>query len=94
MSAALPKSSQRNSFRVAYAVIALAILCVPLIAMQFTGEVNWQVGDFVVMAVMLAALGAAIELGLRVFRSHWSRAISVAIALSAFLFIWAMLATG
>ncbi len=40
--------------------IALAtgfILLVPLIAMQFTSEVNWQLNDFIVMGILLFGMG-------------------------------------
>ncbi len=33
------------------------VLLLPLIAMQFTNEVNWGVGDFVVAGVLLSFFG-------------------------------------
>ena len=81
-------------FRIGYAIVALAILAVPLVAMQITTEVNWQAGDFMVFALMLAILGAAIEGSLRLLRDRWLRAIGIGMALTGFLFVWAMLATG
>ena len=33
------------------------LLMIPLIAMQFTDEVNWQVGDFLIMGTVLLSLG-------------------------------------
>ena len=41
------------------------ILSVPLVAMQFTDEVVWTLGDFVVVGVLLAVIGIAIELALK-----------------------------
>ena len=43
----------------------LLLLLVPLIAMQYTTEVNWTVGDFLVAGVLLLGIGLAIELLLR-----------------------------
>ena len=37
------------------------LLLVPLIAMQFTEEVNWSVFDFMIMGTLLFALGATLE---------------------------------
>ena len=42
--------------RVAMATIAL--LLIPLVAMQFTREVDWTAGDFLVMGVLLFPLPA------------------------------------
>ena len=41
------------------------ILSIPLVAMQFTDEVVWTVGDFGVVGALLAVIGVAIELALR-----------------------------
>ncbi len=38
------------------------ILLVPLIAMQFSDEVNWGLSDFVITGVLLIAAGLAFEL--------------------------------
>ena len=83
-----------GSFRKVYAAVALAILAVPLIAMQFSDEVNWTVGDFALFAAMLLALGAIIELAIRFVKGRWARAIAIALALAGFVFVWGMLATG
>lgn len=83
-----------HTYRTVFAIAALAILAVPLIAMQLTSEVDWQASDFLVFAAMLLALGIAIELAIRFARSHWLRAAVIALALISFVFVWAMLATG
>jgi len=45
-------------------IIALLLL-IPFVAMQFTEEVNWQAGDFVVAGVLLLGTGLLCELVLR-----------------------------
>ena len=71
-----------------------AILLVPLVAMQFTREVNWTAVDFVVAAVLLAGTGMLFELAKAKLRSRKSRLIAVAAIGFCFLFVWAELAVG
>ena len=40
----------------------IGVLAIPLIAMPFTAEVNWDVTDFLVMGSMLLAIGLSYEL--------------------------------
>ncbi len=75
-------------------VFALLLLSVPLIAMQFTDEVNWSLRDFSIMGVLLFGTGILIELILRKVRNLKFRfIIGGTILLIAFL-IWAELAVG
>ena len=83
-----------SAFRKFFAVFALGLLAIPLVAMQFTDEVDWQIGDFALFAALLFALGAVIELAIRFVRVRWARAIAIGLALAGFLFVWGMLATG
>lgn len=78
---------------VAWAIAAL-ILLLPLIAMQFTDEVNWDAADFLVMAIMLGALLAALEIIQRLARRPLVFAMAAGFAVLAFLLIWAELAVG
>jgi uncharacterized membrane protein YgdD (TMEM256/DUF423 family) len=71
-----------------------AILLVPLVAMQFTREVNWTGGDFLVGAVLLAGTGMLFELARAKLRSRKSRLIASVVIGFCFLFVWAELAVG
>lgn len=42
-----------------------SILTLPLVATQFTDEVAWTLGDFVVVGVLLTIIGVAIEMAFR-----------------------------
>lgn len=54
-----------TSLRIAgWACVAL-LLAAPLIAMQFTPEVNWSAGDFLLAALLLGGAGLAFEVALR-----------------------------
>ena len=79
------------------AIILLTVtilLLIPLIAMQFTNEVNWNIFDFVVAGVLLLTTGFAIELVLRKVKKVNKRiAVSIVIILM-FILLWAELAVG
>ena len=70
------------------AIITALILLVPLVAMQFTAEVNWDLFDFVFMGVLIFGTGLAYELVARKGSAAPYRA-GVGFALAAsFLLIW------
>jgi len=71
-----------------------AILMLPLVAMQFTREVNWTASDFVVAAVLLGGTGMLFELATTKLRTRKSRLTAVAVIGLSFLFVWAELAVG
>lgn len=73
---------------------AAVLLLTPLVAMQFTPEVNWTASDFVIMGVMLAVPLGIFELALRAGGGLAFRA-GVAVTLgAAFLLVWINLAVG
>lgn len=73
---------------------AAALLLTPLVAMQFTSEVDWTIGDFVFAGIMFGTVGVLMELTVRASQSLAYRA-GVAFALaSAFFLIWVNLAVG
>lgn len=77
-----------NRLRAAAWIFALFLLLTPLIAMQFTTEVNWSLADFALFALMLLAAGAALEFLITKSR-HISYQLAAAIAiLSSFLLVW------
>ena len=74
-------------------IIALLLL-IPFVAMQFTEEVNWQAGDFVVAGVLLLGTGLLCELVLRnVAKTSYRIVLCMTILVLLFL-IWAELAVG
>ena len=52
--------TQNNVF-IWIAAATLAILSIPLIAMQFTDEVKWDLPDFIIMGLLLFGTGFSIE---------------------------------
>ena len=69
------------------------ILVIPLIAMQFTDEVNWTLFDFVAGTLLLST-GLLCELVLRKINKNIFRIIACATLLAGLLIIWAELAVG
>lgn len=82
----------RNILRVA--LLTGFILLVPLVAMQFTDEVDWNLTDFVTVGVLLFGAGVLYELiAVKVRRKDHRLILSVAVGV-AVLYIWAELAVG
>lgn len=89
-----PVSSARQRWRWTYVIFAVLLLAAPMLAMQFTSEVQWTFGDFAVFGAMLAVLGLLLEGAIRLGGSILSRAMLAGVAVAAFLFVWAQLAVG
>jgi ABC-type Mn2+/Zn2+ transport system permease subunit len=70
------------------------LLLVPLIAMQFTNEVNWTLFDFLIAGILLLGTGLLCELVIRKVRKPEHRIAFCAVLLVAFLLIWIELAVG
>lgn len=77
-----------------WAVVITFILMIPLVAMQFTNEVNWDLTDFVVMGSILFGVGIAYELvARRSEKTVYRLAFSVGLV-TAFLLFWVNGAVG
>ena len=89
---AVPATLARDAARAA--LITLALLSVPLVAMRFTRDVHWTVSDFGMAAVLLGGAALAILRALRLPLSRPRRAgLAAALAL-ALLAVWVELAVG
>ena len=90
MNLAILSISKKQLARIA--LITLSLLLIPLIAMQITDEVSWQVGDFVVAGVLLVAFGYSYEI-LNKRLPGKRRQVLIAVSLLLLLiFIWSILA--
>ncbi len=64
------------------------LLLTPLVAMQFTDEVRWSVGDFVFASVLILATGGTFELLVRKSPDRsWRAAVGLSL-LGGFLLVW------
>jgi hypothetical protein len=79
--------------RAPWAVAAL-ILLLPLVAMRFTDEVDWDETDFIVMGAMLFGACGAYEWAARTTGNLAYRAATAVALAAAFLLIWINLAVG
>lgn len=74
--------------------IPFVILSIPLIAMQFTKEVNWTLSDFLIMGILLFITTFTIDFVLKKFKTLKSRLILVVGTLALLVLVWAELAVG
>ncbi|MCX6216633.1 hypothetical protein [Spirosoma sp.] len=70
------------------------LLSVPLIAMQFTNEVNWSLFDFIVAGVLLLGTGLVCEFVLRRVKRFDYRIAICSVILLMLALIWVELAVG
>lgn len=75
-------------------VVTGMLLLIPLVAMQFTAEVDWDETDFFVMGILLSTIGLLYVAGSRMVKTTGQR-VGVGVALFLiFFFTWAELAVG
>jgi len=84
----------QNKRLITIVVTAIALLCIPLIAMKFSSEVNWSAFDFLVAGGLLLGTGLTCELIMRKTRTTRLRIALVAGVLVVLALIWAELAVG
>lgn len=92
--AAIGGGRRERFWRMAPWTVAALLLLTPLVAMQVTDEVNWDVADFALVGAMLVGACGAWELAARTTSNSAYRAgVGVALA-AAFILIWMNLAVG
>lgn len=70
------------------------LLAIPAVAMLFTGEVNWGLGDFVVAAALFGMTGMGLELAARAHLGRIGKVLAAGAIVFALLVVWAELAVG
>jgi hypothetical protein len=76
------------------AALTAVLLLVPLVAMQFSGEVNWAPGDFVAAGMLFFGAGMAYVLATRRARTTRQMLVVGMLVLAVLALIWAELAVG
>ena len=84
----------KNKRLIGILLTAVLLLLVPLIAMQYTNEVNWNISDFVVAGILLFGTGLMIELVIRRVKQSTTRIIIIFTLVIILMLVWAELAVG
>lgn len=71
-----------------------ALLLLPLVAMQFTNEVNWSVADFIIMGFLLTAAALLLRLVKSMGLSKKTKTSLILGVILLFLLVWGELAVG
>ncbi len=87
-------NTANNTRLIVILATATALLLVPLMAMQFTTEVDWGPFDFLIMGILLYGTGLTCELVMRKVKNTTHRIILCFIILAILFLIWAELAVG
>ncbi len=87
-------TTKPNRWRRAIWGTAACLLVLPLVAMQFTAEVDWTARDFLVMGVLLASVCGLYELATRLSDNTAYRAGAGVAVVTGFLTVWVNLAVG
>jgi len=74
------------------AILTICILLLPLVAMQFTNEVNWNKSDFIAMGLLCFSMGSLYILVSNVVPQR--KLLIGIVFLIIFVSIWAELAVG
>lgn len=75
-------------------VSASFLLAIPVIAMQLTNEVDWNLFDFVIMGVLVFGTGLLTDFILRKVKTVKNKIIICGVIIFLFFLIWAELAVG
>jgi len=70
------------------------LLLIPLVAMQFSNSVNWELNDFVVAGVLLFVAGLILDLILTRVHGKNRKLVATGVLAVVFVYIWAELALG
>ncbi|MEY8021676.1 hypothetical protein AB8P51_12650 [Muriicola sp. SD30] len=73
---------------------SVSLLLIPLIAMQFTAEVNWNLFDFIIGGILLLSVAFLGELAWRKLKNSPYRTLVLLGIFLVFALIWAELAVG
>lgn len=90
-----PGQKHPGGRRILLIVLATAlILLVPLVAMQFTDEVEWHLSDFAAAGTLLLGTGLMYELAARKLTHPRHRMLAGIALVTVLLLAWAELAVG
>lgn len=74
--------------------VSLTLLLIPLIAMQFTSEVDWGLFDFIIAGILIFGVGVLFSYITRKVVSTKYRVLFIIFVLILFILIWTELGVG
>ena len=84
----------KNQRLIGILLAAAFVLLIPLIAMQFTSEVDWKPFDFMIVGVLLFSTGLLCEFVMRKIKNKDYQIGVLAVIVVALFLAWAELAVG
>lgn len=75
-------------------LIAQLILLVPLVAMQFSDEWDWNLGDFIIVGILLAGVGVAYQMVISGWKNNSRQVVIGALIAVTMVLLWIELAVG
>ncbi|QNT13502.1 hypothetical protein HNV03_01765 [Empedobacter stercoris] len=87
------KTKMHHKQSLIFGIISL-IITIPLIAMQFTNEVNWSLFDFIIAFILLSVIGLTINYILQLTNRLQNKIFFCIMVLLIGLLIWTELAVG
>jgi hypothetical protein len=84
----------KNKRLIGIVLTVALLLFIPLIAMQFTDEVNWTLSDFMTAGILLLGTGLMCEFVMRKVTKTGHRIGIIAVILLVLFLIWLELAVG
>lgn len=88
------RAVQNKRRTIIFILISMGLLLIPLIAMQFTDEVQWSLVDFIIAAVLLFGTALLLDFVFRKVKKKTQQIILLIALLLLFFLIWAELAVG
>jgi len=88
------ETASQNKRRIIILATTIGILLIPLIAMNFSDNVNWKIFDFLIAGVLLIVKGLTLDFILRKIKSLRYRILLVIVLLLVLFRIWDELAVG
>ena len=83
-----------NKRHIIFLLISLFLLLIPLIAMQFSDEVNWTTTDFIIAGALLFGAGLISEIVMRKIKNIKYKMGLLGAILIIIILIWIELAVG
>lgn len=77
-----------------YLSVMAGVLIIPMIGNRVSENVNWSLGDFLVLGVLMTITSLGIEIAIRKLANQKARNIAIALIVFTLLLIWAELAVG